>query len=244
MTILTGSVAKFSDNTIGVIMKTKLTIIDCVCTKLCDRTMSYIKLGRKIYITFLFVLFPILSNATTIDFEALSDGEIVSNQFSGIIFSNATALSSGISLNELEFPPHSGTNVVFDDGGYLTLGFTSPISSFSGYFTYAEPLSIQGFDSLNILRVSTNSQFTNNLLLSGVIGSSPNELLSLNYSGNISKIIIAGNPGGGSFVMDDMAFIYSTTVPEPSSVLLLLFSIFPLVFKFARENMRISSKLS
>ena len=41
---------------------------------------------------------------TTLDFESLSDLESVTNQFSGVTFANAVALTAGISLNEFDFP--------------------------------------------------------------------------------------------------------------------------------------------
>lgn len=68
--------------------------------------------------------------ANTIDFEGLPDSTNVTNQYSGVIFSNAIILTTGISLNEFEFPPHSGTNVASDNGGPLSITFASPVSNF------------------------------------------------------------------------------------------------------------------
>src|SRR5258707_9878441 len=92
-----------------------------------------------------------LARADTVflNFESLVDSDIVTNQFSGLTFQNTIVLTSGTSLNEFEFPPHSGSNVVSDNNGPITIVFASPIVSFSGYFTYAEPLALTGFDALN-----------------------------------------------------------------------------------------------
>ena len=206
--------------------------------------MTYIKLSCTIFTTFLLVSFPLYSSAAIIDFESLSDSDTVTNQYSGLSFTNAITLSSGISLNELEFPPHSGTNVVSDNGGFLTIDFSSPVSSFGGFFTYAEALTIKAFDSSNNLVASTSSLFTNNLALSGTAGSSPNEFLSVIFSGGISEIIIAGNPTGGSFVLDDLTYIAPTAVPIPPSGLLLLFGLFQMAFQFVRKNTHRLNNLS
>lgn len=151
------------------------------------------------------------AGATTIlTFDGLVDGTPITNQFSGLILQNATAISVGISLNEFEFPPHSGSNVVFDNGGALTITFSSPVQSFAGYFTYAAPLTIQAFGSSGSQLVQAYSRFSNNEALSGIAGSSPNELIQLSSGAGISKIVITGAAAGTSFVMDDATV---STVP-------------------------------
>jgi hypothetical protein len=86
------------------------------------------------YLVIGFVLFLAIggikeSGALTIDFESLSDSEIVTTQYAGVgvTFSNATALTAGISLNEFDFPPNSGVNVVYDEGGPMTISFDIPV---------------------------------------------------------------------------------------------------------------------
>jgi hypothetical protein len=158
------------------------------------------------------------ASSFTIDFEGLADSTILSNQYTGLAFSNAIILTAGISLNEFEFPPHSGTNVASDNNGPMSIMFSSPITSFSGYFTYAEPLTLQAFDSASAQVASVASVFSNNEALSGDVGSSPNEFLKLTFAGEISSVTITGDPGGGSFVLDDATFTNSeSTVPEPAT---------------------------
>ncbi len=43
-----------------------------------------------------------------VDFEGLNDLDPVSAQYAGLTFTNATALTAGMSLNEFEFPPQLG----------------------------------------------------------------------------------------------------------------------------------------
>lgn len=169
------------------------------------------------------LLMPVLLRADTItiDFESLSDGTAVTNQFPGLVFSNTTVLTAGISLNEFEFPPHSGSNVVFDDGGPIEIRFLSPVLSFGGYFTYLAPLTLTAFDALANQVASANSVYSSNLNLSGDPGSSANEFLQVSFADGISLVSIAADPSGASFTLDDAV---SSSVPEPATALLLLLS--------------------
>src|SRR5712672_727975 len=133
----------------------------------------------------------VLADPITIDFDGFADSDILTNQVAGLTFANAAVLTAGISLNEFEFPPLSGSNVAFDAGGAMTIAFASPIDAFSGHFTYLTPLT-----------VTATSSFLSNLVLSGDAGSLPNELLALVFSGGISRVVIAGDPAGGSFTLD------------------------------------------
>lgn len=163
---------------------------------------------------------PLYSNQVTINFEGFADGTAITTQYTGLVFSNATIGTAGVSLNEFEFPPHSGVNVVFDNGGPISIVFSDAVSSFDAFFTYSVPLTLDAFDSSNTLIASANSLFSNNEGLSGVPGSSPNELLQVGSSSGISSVEILGDPSGGSFTMDDVT--YTPSVPEPSSVILAL----------------------
>jgi hypothetical protein len=160
---------------------------------------------------------------TIINFDDLNDSDVVTTQYAGLTFTNAIILTAGISLNEFEFPPHSGTNVVSDDGGFMTIAFSTPVTSVSGYFTYLEPLTLTAFDSSSSQLRQTFSAFSSNLALSGDPGSRPNELLALNFPTGISSVIIAGDPAGGSFVIDDLTYSpLAPAAPEPTSILLFL----------------------
>lgn len=156
-----------------------------------------------------------VARAATIDFEGFPDSTILTTQYPGLTFSNTIILSSGISLNEFEFPPHSGVNVASDNNGPITIDFSVPIMSFSGYFTYLEPLTFDGFDASDTEVANAASAFSSNDALFGDPGSSPNEFIDLSYAGGMSSVTVTGDPGGGSFTMDDIS--YATAVPEPGS---------------------------
>jgi hypothetical protein len=159
------------------------------------------------------------ARATTIDFEGLPDSTILTTQYPGLTFSNTIILTSGISLNEFEFPPHSGTNVASDNNGPITIDFSAPITSFSGYFTYVEPLTLDGFDASDTEVATAASAFSSNDALFGDPGSSPNEFIDLSFAGGMSSVTITGDPLGGSFTMDDITYTSGTSaVPEPNSV--------------------------
>lgn len=162
---------------------------------------------------------------TVLSFDTSADGEQVTNQYAGVTFANATAIAAGLSLNEFEFPPASGANVVFDDGGPLTIGFATPVTSVYGYFTYATTLTLSflAFDLGEALAPVT-SAFASNLALSGDAGSSPNEWLGASSVGGITGVTIAGDPAGGSFTLDDLSFerLPGNSVPEPGTLLLVV----------------------
>jgi hypothetical protein len=153
--------------------------------------------------------------AATIDFEGLPDGTILTTQYPGVVFTNAIILTAGISLNEFEFPPHSGMSVASDSVGPITITFNPPVQSFSGFLTYRVALTLRAFDASNNQVATAASHFTTNVALSGVAGSSPNELLSAGPASGISRVTITGDPAGGSFTLDDASSGLVPTSPIP-----------------------------
>jgi hypothetical protein len=157
-----------------------------------------------------------------LDFEELSSEESVTTQYPGLTFSNAVILTAGISLNEFDFPPRSGVNVLSDSNGPIGIQFASPVLSFGGFFTYGVPLTITAFDAGNNAIMSVTSTFSSNLALDP--GSTPNEYLELVVASGIWALSISGDPLGASFVLDDVTInsIDTATVPEPGTLSLLL----------------------
>jgi hypothetical protein len=167
------------------------------------------------------LLGPNLIADVVIDFEGIPDSTPLGNTIPGLHFIDATVIDTTGLLNAGEFPPHSGIAVAFDDGGPMSIAFSSPVSSVSGYFTYGHHLIFTAFDSANNVLASTHSTFNNNELLSGDAGSSPNELLAISRP-SISHVVITGDINGASFVVDDLTYSPSptNTVPESSSSLI------------------------
>ncbi len=149
--------------------------------------------------------------STLIDLESLNDSTVISTQYPGLFFSNGIVASSGLLLNEYQFPPSSGSNAVLDTGGPIIINFYQPVSSVSGRFTYNQQLSLIGYDSSNTQVVTVQSKYSKNTL--GVTGSIPNELITLNYPNGLSYVKVLGNQNGGSFAMDDLS--YTTVEPQP-----------------------------
>ena len=158
------------------------------------------------------------ANSITINFEGLPEFTPVTTQYPGVVFSNAIVLTAGSSLNEFEFPPHSGSNVVSDNGGAMSIMLTASATAFSGFFTYLAPLTLTAYDSLNNVVAVVHSTFSDNGASSGVPGSHPNELLSLNFAGGFSRITLTGDPSGGSFALDDVTVTTPAPVPEPATL--------------------------
>lgn len=180
-------------------------------------------LSKSIFVAALCTLLASpLAQATVINFEDRLDGDMVTNQYAGVTFQNALALTAGLSLNEFEFPPMSGVNVVFDDGGAILLNFLTPVVSVGGYFTYSTPLNFFAFDAFGIQVAAITSAFSTNMGLSGDAGSIPNEFLELTSVSGIASARISGDPAGGSFTLDDLTFRQAAVNPvsEPASLAL------------------------
>lgn len=171
----------------------------------------------------LLVPFTLRADTINLDFESLGDLELVTTQFPGATFSNTIALE--FSLNALDFPPASGFVVVSDDFGPISISFSSLISSFSGFFTYLFPLTLEAFDAAGNLVATAFSLFSDNTdSFFADFGSSPNELLSLNFAAGIARVTITGDPSGFSFTMDDVTYEIAevVSVPEPGTISLFL----------------------
>lgn len=150
------------------------------------------------------------------DFESLADGASVTSEVPGLDFTNTIALTAGTTLNEIDFPPHSGSKVVSDDGGAITITFSALASSVGAYFTYVAPLTIAVYDAADVLIGSATSAFSDNL-------AGPNEFVSYSdAAGRIARVVITGDLLGGSFTMDDLTVDRLSTVPEPGTAALLL----------------------
>lgn len=139
-----------------------------------------------------------------IDFENLKDSTPVAGFYPNLIFTRATAINAGRSLNEFEAPPHSGLGAIFDDGGPILISFTSPVTRLGGYFTYSTKVTLVAFDKENQQVASASSATNSNFVLSGEPGSGGNELLSVSYDKGITGVLITGADQGSSFVLDDL----------------------------------------
>ena len=159
------------------------------------------------------LLFAILAGASAIPafaqsftFDTFLDSTILTTQYGGATFANAIVLGTGVTLNEFEFPPHSGSNVLSDNGGPIAVSFTSPISSFSGYFTYSVPVTVQALGASNNVLASATSAYSDNEALSGASGSHADEMIRVSSPG-IYKVVITGGAQGTSFTVDDVTAV-------------------------------------
>jgi hypothetical protein len=166
------------------------------------------------------------ASSIKLDFEGFPDLTTLTNQYPDLTFSNAVVLSSGLSLNEFEYPPNSGSNVVVDDGSAIKIEFGTPISSFGGYFTYASAVTLKAFGADSVELASITSAFNTNYIDDPDPSSIPNEFLQVVAFG-IKSIIISGDVAGSSFALDDVVYARPTLpppVPEPGISLLLVVS--------------------
>jgi hypothetical protein len=137
----------------------------------------------------------------------------------GVSFTNDQVLIAGISLNEFEFPPRSGTNALVDGFGPIRIDFANSVFSAGAYVTYTVPVQLEAFDANGVSLGQVGSRFTSNLVSDP--NSVPNEFISFaDAGGRIASLTFTGEVGGGSFVLDDLTFDRGTAVPEPQSLLL------------------------
>jgi hypothetical protein len=102
--------------------------------------------------------------------------------------------------------------VVADDGGPMTLTFSSGATYVEGYFTYAVPLTLQFFGDGGTLLGTLGSAFTENYVSSG---NPSNEFIQFSSPAGIRSVTITGSSTGNSFTLDNLKY----TVPEPGSTL-------------------------
>lgn len=182
---------------------------------------------------------PQSAHAVLITFEGLNDFEVVTNQYfaQGVSFNSVTAAVAPPdgTLNEIDFPPVSGTTLVTneidtdndsipDDLGSISLTFDSLFyKTVSGYFTYGD-YQLTG-DSLSVA-VYSPTDFVNPLLVLTVLENlgSP-AFLEFSGMGPIAALIASGG-SGSYFTLDDLAFSDpdlpsgGAVVPEPTTMAL------------------------
>ena len=178
------------------------------------------------------------ARANTINFDGLPDSSVVGNTYAGqgVHVNHGVILVAGISLNEINFPPHSGTGVMSDDGSPIYISFDAPVDNVSAYFAYASLLTLTAFDGGGNTLGTLNSAL--NSFLDG------NQLISLGISGIVSLQISGQDPS--SFILDDLTFQphVNGTTPDASSTLPLLALTMIALFSSASLFQRQTSELA
>jgi hypothetical protein len=166
---------------------------------------------------------PLLYASTiTIGFDDLSEGTIVTNQYASsdvAVSGDPWVLTAGSLLDEIDFPPHSGTNVIADVNGPVTFSFAQPASSAGAWFTYTQELTVQFFSPTDsLLDTITECPVTTTCVPN--LGTSL-DIVFTSASPVIGSMVVTSAPDGSgpSFTMDDLTI---TTTPEPPPGILLL----------------------
>jgi hypothetical protein len=124
----------------------------------------------------------------------------------------------------VDFPPlPPGQAVFLNDADTTALSFSQPILSFSGYFTYGGPITLNFYGAGNTLLTTLTSAFQTNVATAGDPGSSPNELIAApNLADAVRVDILAPNT---DLTLDDLTFTTAggpAPVPEPATGLLII----------------------
>jgi hypothetical protein len=178
-------------------------------------------------------VFTLLSVAPTraalIDFESLALDEFVTDQFAaqGVLFGNAVTLVAGISLNEIDFPPTSGANVI---GGFefgpLVASLPLGAAHVSLKLTTGVPAAVRFFDSLD--------SFLGESLVGPNLGG--NTLVAFDSLTPIATVSIGDEMFGSAFFLTVDDFDAVGRAPEPSMLLLMAFGLLPVAVSVARRR--------
>jgi hypothetical protein len=179
----------------------------------------------------LLALFTILAlapqaSAALIDFESLAVDEFVTDQFAaeGATFGNAVTLVAGISLNEIDFPPSSGTHVISGlDFGPLVANLPLGASHVSLQITTGVEAAVRFYDSLFALLGES--------LVAANLGGTT--LVSFDSASPISTVEVGDSMLGSAFFLtvDDFEAVgqaQAAQVPEPSILGLMAVGLVPL----------------
>jgi hypothetical protein len=160
-----------------------------------------------------------LAAITVIDFESLTDLEIVNDQFLGLgadFGATASVLRAGTTLNS-NYPPNSGSNVIYDDpslgSGVIRIDAVGlPWAMAGGYVTGLANVTLTAYASDSSV-LGTASTGAANYLGAGT-GLLPNIFLTVTAPG-IAYVQFSDT--GNTYTVDDFTI---EPVPAPGAILL------------------------
>lgn len=161
------------------------------------------------------LLSPPAPAADAVDFEQFDDDTPLSNQIAGLQFQNAVVLKAQFSLNEIDFPPHSGTNAAVNEGGNLGIALLAPAQALAGFVTYAQPLTILAKLRDGTVLTWTSPHSSNLGGGDGAPGAAPNEQFT--FSSTIGIVALSFEElvaADDRLALDDLSI--ATAVPEPA----------------------------
>ena len=176
---------------------------------------------------------PASAVPVTLTFDELTNDELVTSQFApAVTFANAIVSTWGVSLlTDLNPLPVSGLNVLSDRGPlgspFIDVFFANPIVTLSGFFNYAERLTLTGFSG-GVAVGSTQSLLDYNLLDPFLPDTSiSNELITLTALTDPFEMVRISGVEFGGFTIDNLTFDDGlpppgTPIPEPGTLGLML----------------------
>jgi N-acetylmuramoyl-L-alanine amidase len=151
-------------------------------------------------------------NHVTLGFDGVPDLSLNVDGF-GVHFTGAQVLACGGSLNCPEFPPFSGSNVIFDDftsGGLITAIFdrqvTGRVTMVSARITGNRNITMTAFDPQGLVLGVDQTGGPN--FTDANTGIPPNKLLQV--TSTVAPIAaVTFHDGGDTFTVDDFSFVAS-----------------------------------
>jgi hypothetical protein len=197
------------------------------------------------------------AQATLIDFNSLSEGTIVSNQYSGVTFAaglgglTVPSATSGLAV----WATNTSMDVTLSTGGNVSSGVTFPISGmllhgFQGYtnengdpvftITFASPISDISIDFGGVGNVSDSRFFGyktgSTTYTYGATAMVQNtSTLSLSGMTNVTKIVVTPGDFNDWVGIDNINYT-SSAVPEPGAIFAIGFGIVSLATRRRKSS--------
>jgi hypothetical protein len=164
----------------------------------------------------------------SIDFESLALDEFVTTQYADehVLFGNAVTLVAGISLNEVDFPPTSGVNVISGLGaGSLGVAFVQPAHFVAFNITTADTAVARYYDATATLLGQS--------VIDANLGASSR--VEFDTSGQVIAGITIGSLATGHaffLTLDD----FEAAIPEPTSFVVMALGLVPIAAAVRRRR--------
>jgi len=180
------------------------------------RQLGIRKLG--LMITLLGALSSVAS-ATVINFQNLVDGNVITNQYAGVVFSSTAGNVNFVTTQG----SYNGTPPNFLCTGPVGGGINCTAETIMTFSSGVSGLTFQGMGindvSSNVAQVDVfvNSVFNSTITIAGNSEGFNPVLVNLAAFSNVTKIRIYNITDGGGIGWDTFTFNQSTSVPEPAT---------------------------
>jgi len=160
-----------------------------------------------------------VASATVINFDDLADGNVITNQYAGVVFSSTPGNVNYVTTQ----PSYNGTPPSFLCTGPVGGGINCTAETIMTFSSGVSGLTFQGMGindvKSNVAQVDVfvNSIFNSTITIAGNAQGFNPVLVDLSAFSNLTKIRIYNITDGGGIGWDTFTFNQSSSVPEPAT---------------------------